>query len=74
MTRLLYPELRPKGPIRAPLGKKRTCQTWDAEAALRMLMNNLDDRVAIDWEQLIVYAARDVPHAIGVNTIVLSRH
>ncbi|VAX28384.1 Urocanate hydratase [hydrothermal vent metagenome] len=55
MTRPLYPELRPKGPIRAPVGKKRTCQNWDSEAALRMLMNNLDDRVAIDWEQLIVY-------------------
>ncbi len=55
MTRPLYSELRPQDPIRAPLGKKRSCQTWDAEAALRMLMNNLDDRVAIDWKKLIVY-------------------
>ncbi|MEO6709393.1 MAG: hypothetical protein ABI054_06625, partial [Planctomycetota bacterium] len=31
----------PIGPQRAPRGTLRTCQTWAAEAALRMLMNNL---------------------------------
>jgi urocanate hydratase len=51
----MFEEERPKGPIRAPTGKSLSCQSWDAEAALRMLMNNLDDRVAVDWENLIVY-------------------
>lgn len=55
MKRPMYSELRPEGPIRAPRGKKRSCQSWDSEAALRMLMNNLDEQVAIDWKQLIVY-------------------
>ncbi|MDP6408767.1 MAG: urocanate hydratase [Planctomycetota bacterium] len=52
------------GPQRAPHGSERTCKTWAAEAALRMLMNNLDPEVAEDPEQLVVYggsgkAARD---------------
>lgn len=55
MIRPLFEELRPAEPIRPPLGNKRSCRTWDSEAALRMLMNNLDDRVAVDWKQLIVY-------------------
>jgi urocanate hydratase len=55
MSRPMFDELRPPAPIRAPLGKRRSCKTWDAEAALRMLMNNLDDRVAIDWKNLVVY-------------------
>jgi len=55
MTRHLYASLRPKRPIQAPQGRKRSCKNWDSEAALRMLMNNLDARVAVDWENLIVY-------------------
>lgn len=55
MNRPLYESLRPAGPIRAPHGRKRSCLTWDSEAALRMMMNNLDDRVAIDWKNLIIY-------------------
>jgi len=51
----MYGELRPASPIRAPRGVERTCSTWDTEAAMRMLMNNLDPQVAIDWEQLVVY-------------------
>jgi len=56
----------PTGPQRAPRGTERTCQTWAAEAALRMLMNNLDPEVAEDPANLIVYggsgkAARDWP-------------
>ena len=56
----------PTGPQRAPHGSERTCKTWAAEAALRMLMNNLDPEVAEDPENLIVYggsgkAARDWP-------------
>jgi len=41
--------------IRAPRGLERTCKTWQAEAALRMLMNNLDPEVAEKPDQLIVY-------------------
>ncbi len=42
-------------PVSAPRGPERTCQTWVQEAALRMLMNNLDPAVAEDPERLIVY-------------------
>jgi urocanate hydratase len=50
--------------IRAPRGPERSCKTWGAEAALRMLMNNLDPDVAEKPEALVVYggigrAARD---------------
>ncbi|MBL8860167.1 MAG: urocanate hydratase [Planctomycetes bacterium] len=56
----------PTGPQRAPRGTQMTCKTWGAEAALRMLMNNLDPEVAEDPANLIVYggngkAARDWP-------------
>ena len=44
--------------IRAPRGSERTCQTWQAEAAMRMLMNNLDPEVAELPDQLIVYGGR----------------
>jgi urocanate hydratase len=41
--------------VRAPRGTKISCQGWQQEAALRMLMNNLDPEVAERPEQLIVY-------------------
>ena len=41
--------------IRAPRGPKRSCQGWIQEAALRMLMNNLDPEVAEDPDRLVVY-------------------
>ena len=41
--------------IRAPRGTEITCRGWQQEAALRMLMNNLDPEVAERPEQLIVY-------------------
>lgn len=41
--------------IRAPRGNKLTCKGWQQEAALRMLMNNLDPEVAEDPENLVVY-------------------
>ena len=43
------------GPQRAPRGPERTCKTWAAEGALRMLMNNLDAEVAEIPEELVVY-------------------
>lgn len=57
--------------IRAPRGNAKTCKGWIQEAALRMLMNNLDEEVAENPRELIVYgglgkAARnwDAYHAI----------
>src|SRR5947209_9613276 len=41
--------------IRAPRGTELSCRGWQQEAALRMLMNNLDPDVAERPEQLIVY-------------------
>ncbi|HEY4634341.1 MAG TPA: urocanate hydratase [Candidatus Limnocylindrales bacterium] len=42
-------------PVRAPRGPDRTCRGWGQEAALRMLMNNLDPEVAEDPDRLVVY-------------------
>ena len=41
--------------IKAPRGLKITCKSWQTEAALRMLMNNLDPEVAEKPAELIVY-------------------
>ncbi|MGH9887544.1 MAG: urocanate hydratase, partial [bacterium] len=42
-------------PIRAPHGSQLSCKGWPQEAALRMLMNNLDPDVAERPEDLVVY-------------------
>ncbi len=44
--------------VRAPQGSQLTCKGWGQEAAMRMLMNNLDPEVAGDPENLIVYGGR----------------
>ena len=41
--------------VRAPRGTQRTCKGWIQEAAMRMLMNNLDPDVAEKPDELIVY-------------------
>jgi urocanate hydratase len=41
--------------IHAPTGAERTCRGWAQEAAMRMLMNNLDPAVAERPEDLVVY-------------------
>jgi len=41
--------------VKAPRGTKLTCKSWLTEAAMRMLMNNLDPEVAKDPDNLIVY-------------------
>ena len=51
-------------PVRAPRGTTLTARTWQTEAALRMLQNNLDPEVAEHPDDLVVYggtgkAARD---------------
>ena len=42
-------------PVRAPRGAELSCRGWAQEAALRMLMNNLDPEVAEDPDHLVVY-------------------
>jgi len=54
-------------PVRAPRGTGLSCRGWPQEAAMRMLMNNLDAEVAEHPDQLVVYggsgrAARHVHH------------
>jgi len=44
-----------RGPIHAPRGTSISCKGWQQEAALRMLMNNLDPDVAERPEDLVVY-------------------
>ena len=44
--------------IRAPRGSEISCKGWFQEAALRMLMNNLDPEVAERPEDLVVYGGR----------------
>lgn len=44
--------------VRAPRGNELTCATWQAEAAMRLLMNNLDPEVAEDPARLVVYGGR----------------
>jgi urocanate hydratase len=53
-------------PVRAPRGSTISCKGWQQEAALRMLMNNLDPEVAERPDDLVVYggtgrAARSWP-------------
>ena len=62
-------------PVKAPRGNAITCKSWQQEAAMRMLMNNLDEEVAERPRDLVVYggtgrAARswDCFHAI-VNSL-----
>jgi urocanate hydratase len=44
--------------VRAPRGPELSCRSWGTEAALRMLMNNLDPEVAERPEDLVVYGGR----------------
>ncbi|WP_312127281.1 urocanate hydratase [Brevundimonas sp.] len=50
------PNSRPNDRVtRSPRGPEKTAKTWAAEAAMRMLMNNLDPEVAERPEDLVVY-------------------
>lgn len=55
MMRPMYMEEKPAGSIRAQRGTSLRAKNWEAEAALRMLENNLDPEVALLPDQLIVY-------------------
>ena len=44
--------------VRSPRGQELSCKGWQQEAAMRMLMNNLDPDVAERPEELVVYGGR----------------
>src|SRR5450432_4511054 len=48
-------------PVRAPRGTQITCKGWQQEAAMRMLMNNLDEEVAERPQDLVVYGGTGRP-------------
>ena len=54
-TTLQDPRFDASRVIRAPRGSTLTCKNWIAEAAYRMLQNNLDAEVAEDPKNLVVY-------------------
>jgi len=49
------PDTHVRSPLRAPRGTQLSCRNWISEAALRMLLNNLDPEVAERPEDLVVY-------------------
>lgn len=55
MTDRTHTTVDPTRTIRAARGNERTAKSWGAEAAKRMLMNNLDPEVAEHPEALVVY-------------------
>ena len=57
MTTILTSPVALEGtrPVRAPRGSALRCRGWEQEAALRMLMNNLDPEVAERPDELVVY-------------------
>ncbi|MGA8012687.1 MAG: urocanate hydratase [Candidatus Acidiferrales bacterium] len=58
MVKLTADETTAYQPVRAPRGNSLSCKGWQQEAAMRMLMNNLDPEVAEKPEDLIVYGGR----------------
>jgi len=55
MARPMYYDEKPKEAIKALTGTIKSCKSWDAEAAMRMLMNNITPGVALKPDELIVY-------------------
>ncbi len=51
----MIPTQPPQEPIRAPRGSTLSCKGWHQEAAMRMLMNNLDPEVGERPQDLVVY-------------------
>src|SRR6187455_2798332 len=52
---VIIPATHGPRPVRAPRGSSLSCKGWEQEAALRMLMNNLDAAVAERPDDLVVY-------------------
>ena len=57
-----------RGARSAPRGTELTCRSWPQEAAMRMLMNNLDPDVAERPEDLVVYGGPDARRGRGRRT------
>ncbi len=55
MADVKAPAVSPVRLVRAPRGPQISCKSWPQEAALRMLMNNLDPEVAERPDELVVY-------------------
>ena len=53
--RPMFYEFKPEQTVKAAHGTTLRCKTWEAEAALRMLENNLDPAVSLLYDELIVY-------------------
>jgi urocanate hydratase len=51
----MFPNQPPTEPVRAPRGNRLSCKGWHQEAAMRMLMNNLDPEVGERPQDLVVY-------------------
>ena len=70
--RPMHYEFRPEEPIHAATGTTLRCKTWEIEAALRMLENNLDPKVALNSGELIVYggSGRACRNWLAYNEIV----
>ncbi|MFI5127534.1 MAG: urocanate hydratase [Candidatus Acidiferrales bacterium] len=58
MSKLATEDRATHQPMRAPRGTQISCKGWQQEAALRMLMNNLDPEVGERPEDLVVYGGR----------------
>ncbi len=81
MVKLAADETTGHQPVRAPRGNSLSCKGWQQEAAMRMLMNNLDPEVAEKPEDLIVYGGRgkaarnwECFHAIVASLRALENH
>ncbi|AIZ65217.1 urocanate hydratase [Hymenobacter sp. DG25B] len=70
----MYYEYKPTETVKAKHGTELRCKTWEAEAALRMLENNLDPAVSLVYDELIVYggAGRAARNWKEYQTIVKS--
>ena len=53
--RPMFYEFKPKETVKAQHGPELRFKTWEAEAALRMLENNLDPALSLVYDELIVY-------------------
>jgi urocanate hydratase len=58
MAKIAEETRAPAPVVRGPRGTTRTCRGWQQEAAMRMLMNNLDPDVAEKPDELIIYGGR----------------
>ena len=51
--------------VSPPIGNKLSCKNWQIEAAYRMIQHNLDQNVAENPDELIVYGGKGKQQGIG---------